>query len=243
VHDSQARAEYDECLLKMRFLTDPVRDFQLIETMLHTPQEGYALLGRHIDRLEASAKYFQFPFDRNSTLKLLKDHASSIGDDAYRVRLLAFKDGSTSIAETLLPQGSELSEMVYTVSHHTTVSDDVFLYHKTTNRELYDNQWTACHDRLGSDEVIFLNQRGEVTEGSRTNIFARIDGKLLTPSLTCGLLPGTFRADMLASKKAEEAVLTLDDLARAETLYLGNSVRGLLPARELREPAARSAAS
>jgi para-aminobenzoate synthetase/4-amino-4-deoxychorismate lyase len=243
VHDSQARAEYDECLLKMRFLTDPVRDFQLIETMLHTPQEGYALLGRHVDRLEASAKYFQYPFVRNSTLNALKDHASRLGDGTYRVRLLAFKDGSTTIAETALPEGSELSEMVYTVSRHTMASDDVFLYHKTTNRELYDNEWAACHDTLGSDEVIFLNERGEVTEGSRTNIFARIDGKLLTPSLACGLLPGTFRADMLASKKAEEAVLTLDDLARAETLYLGNSVRGLLPARELREPAARSAAS
>jgi para-aminobenzoate synthetase/4-amino-4-deoxychorismate lyase len=243
VHDSGAQAEYDECLLKMRFLTDPVRDFQLIETMLHTADEGYTLLERHLDRLEASAKYFRFSFDRIATLKLLNDRASRLGEDAWRVRLLLFRDGSTTLTETLLPKGSEMAGMAYTVSEHAVESGDVFLYHKTTHRELFDGEWAACHEQFGSDEVIFLNERGEVTEGSRTNIFAHIDGKLLTPALKSGLLPGTFRADMLASGTAEEAVLTLDDLARAQNVYLGNSVRGLLPARELQNPTVRSAVS
>ncbi len=243
VHDSQARAEYDECLLKMRFLTDPVRDFQLIETMLHTPDDGYVLLERHLDRMEASAKYFNFGFERNKLLDSLEDHAANLGDNAYRVRLLLFRDGSTTLTETLLPEGSALTRMSYTVSRHSVDSGDVFLYHKTTERKLYDDEWAACHDRIGSDEVIFLNERGEVTEGSRTNIFMRIDGQLLTPPLTSGLLEGTYRAEMLADGRAEERVLTLDDLACAEGVYLGNSVRGLLPAHEVPKLAAKSAVS
>jgi len=211
--------------------------------MLHTPDEGYVLLERHLDRLEASARFFRFAFGRKATLEILKHHASGLGEDAWRIRLLLFPDGSTTIAETLLPRGSEMTDMAYVVSNHRVDSSDVFLYHKTTERKLFDDEWAACHQSLGSDEVIFLNEKGEVTEGSRTNIFAQIDGKLLTPSLTCGLLPGTFRADMLASGKAEEAVLTLDDLARAEVVYLGNSVRGLLPARELQNPTVRRAVS
>ncbi len=243
VHDSQAQAEYDECLLKMRFLTDPVRNFQLIETMLHSPDEGYVLLERHLARLEASAKYLNFGFERDKVLNHLKHHASRLGKDAYRVRLLLFRDGSTTLAETLLPEGSDLTRMSYTVSAHSVDSGDVFLYHKTTERKLYDEEWQACHDRLGSDEVIFLNERGEVTEGSRTNIFVRIDGKLLTPPLACGLLPGTYRAEMIANSQAEECVLTLDDIARAQEVFLGNSVRGLLPAYALPTLGARSAVS
>ena len=243
VQDSLAAAEYDECLLKMRFLTDPVRDFQLIETMLHTPGQGYALLERHVERLEASARYFLFAFDRTGTLNALKDHASRLGDEAWRVRLLLHRDGSTTLTETLLPKGKEMTQMAYAVSEHAVDSGNVFLYHKTTQRELFESEWALCHEQFGADEVIFLNRRGEVTEGSRTNIFARIGGKLITPPVTSGLLPGTLRADMLANGEAEEAVLTLDDLARADAVYLGNSVRGLLPARELQPDAVRRAVS
>jgi len=243
VHDSNAEAEYDECLLKMRFLTDPVREFQLIETMLHTPDQGYALLERHLERLEASARYFLFEFDQRRTLKALKNHASYLEDDAYRIRLLLHRDGSTTITETLLPKGSGLNAMAYAVSEHTVDNGNPFLYHKTTQRELFDSEWTQANTQFGADEIIFLNEHGEVTEGSRTNIFARLEGKLLTPPVTCGLLPGTFRADLLASGKAEEGVLTLEDLARAQNVYLGNSVRGLLPAHPCEISAARSAVS
>ena len=129
------------------------------------------------------------------------------------------------------------------VSGHTMQSSDVFLYHKTTERQLYDGEWARMHDAYGADEVIFLNERGEVTEGSRTNIFARINGELLTPPLACGVLPGTFRIDVLESGKAREAILTLDDLANAEEVFLGNSVRGLVPARELEITPAKTAVS
>jgi len=243
VHDSQAQAEYDECLLKMRFLTDPVREFSLIETMLHTPTKSYVLLERHVERLESSARYFLFGFERTHILDALQDLAANLGNDAYRVRLLLHRDGSLTLTETLLPRGSEMTTMAYTVSDHTVDSSDVYLYHKTTQRELFDDEWTRVNKQYSADEVIFLNERGEVTEGSRTNVFAQIDGKLLTPPVSSGLLPGTFRAEMLASGKAEETVLTLDDLSQADTVYLGNSVRGLLPANACEISAARTAVS
>ncbi len=102
--------------------------------------------------------------------------------------------------------------------------------HKTTRRELYDREWQHYGERRGTDEVIYLNERGELAEGSRTTIFVERDGKLLTPPLSAGLLPGTLRADLLASGRAVEARLTLDDLAAADAFWLGNSVRGLIRA-------------
>ena len=243
VHDSRMQDEYDECLLKMRFLTDPVREFQLIETLAYDPAEGYVLLARHLDRLEASSRYFRFAFTRDTAIEALEKNADALREGRHRVRLLLFKDGRIEIANTVLPASSEMSKMVYVISKHRVESADPFLYHKTTMRKLFDGEWAAMHERFGTDEVVFLNERGEVTEGSRTNIFARIGGKLLTPPLTSGLLPGTLRADMLARGDAEEGVLARQDLARAEAVYLGNSVRGLVRARALETPAVRRAVS
>ena len=243
VHDSQAQAEYDECILKMRFLTDPVRDFQLIETMLYEPSEGYVLLDRHLERLADSAAYFHYPCMTKQIREALDKHAETLEQESYRVRLLLFRDGHIEITDRLLPADAPVTEMTYVISEHATSSKDVFLYHKTTERALYDGEWAAKHDQFGTDEVVFLNERGEITEGSRTNIFALVGGELLTPALSCGVLPGTFRADLLAQGKASEAVITLDDLGRADQLYLGNSVRGLLPARELQVSTAKTAVS
>lgn len=243
VHDSLAQAEYDECLLKMRFLTEPVRDFQLIETMLYEPERGeYVLLQRHLDRLEASARYFLFPFARERIIKALQERQTVMQDAPYRVRLLLFRDGDLSISETRL-DGPAMTRMLYVVSDETVDSGNLFLFHKTTERQVYDREWARMHDLFGSDEVIFINERGELAEGSRTNIFLRLGGELLTPALSCGLLPGTLREELLAAGEAQEAVLTLDDLARAEDVYLGNSVRGLVPATQVMRETARSAAS
>ncbi|HSZ11628.1 MAG TPA: aminotransferase class IV, partial [Rhizomicrobium sp.] len=115
----------------------------------------------------------------------------------------------------------------FTISEKRVNSADILLQHKTNWRELYESEFAAC----GADEVVFLNERGEVAEGSRTNIFAQIDGRLRTPPLSGGLLNGCLRAEMLANDDCEEHVLMLNDLARAEEIYLGNSLRGLIPAK------------
>ena len=84
---------------------------------------------------------------------------------------------------------------------------------------------------LACDEVLFLNERGEITEGSRTNVFARIDGKLLTPPLSAGVLDGCLRRALIEEGRCVEATLMPEDLEGAEKVFLGNSLRGLIPAR------------
>jgi branched-subunit amino acid aminotransferase/4-amino-4-deoxychorismate lyase len=121
-------------------------------------------------------------------------------------------------------EGSGPPHWTYAISPERTDSRDMFLRHKTNWRELYDSE----AKRLGADEVIFLNQRGELTEGARSNIFIKRDGILLTPPLEAGLLDGRLRAELLAQGTAREAKLTWDDLAGE--VYFGNSLRGLIQA-------------
>ena len=120
--------------------------------------------------------------------------------------------------------------MRYVISDTRLNSNDLFLYHKTTRRELYDREWAHFSETLGSDEVIYLNERGELSEGSRTSIFVERGGALVTPLLEAGVLPGVLRQSLLDEGRATEAILTLDDLNRADAVYLGNSVRGLVKA-------------
>jgi para-aminobenzoate synthetase/4-amino-4-deoxychorismate lyase len=229
VFDSVGTKEYAECRLKMKFLTDPVNPFELIETMLYEPGSGFVLLERHLERLATSAAYFAFAYDEAAVRSAL-DAAVAGKAQRQRVRLLLAEDGAVTVTTTDLPAADPDARMRYVVSDTRLDSSDIFLFHKTTRRELYDREWQQLHDATGADEVIYLNERGELAEGSRTNIFLERDGKLVTPPLASGLLPGTFRAELLADGRAREAVLTLADLDAAEAVYLGNSVRGLVRA-------------
>lgn len=233
VADSDGVKEHAECLLKMKFLTDPVRRFQLIETMLHEPGKGIWLLERHMERLAASAAYFGFTCDDKRVRAAIESALAGNEAERLRVRLLLNEDGSVTVTTAAQPAGAPGAVMRYVVSDTRLSSGDQFLYHKTTRRELYDREWQHYADTLGSDEVIYLNERGELTEGSRTTIFVEKDGVLLTPPLLAGLLPGTLRAELIASGKAREAKLTLEDLGAGGAVYLGNSVRGLMPAEPL----------
>ena len=106
---------------------------------------------------------------------------------------------------------------------------NTYRYHKTTLRDFYDQELKAAQGE-GFSEVIFLNQHSELTEGAISNIFLLMQGNLYTPALTCGLLPGVLRESLLRKGDAQEKVLFLDDLYKAEQVFLGNSVRGLMPA-------------
>jgi para-aminobenzoate synthetase/4-amino-4-deoxychorismate lyase len=109
------------------------------------------------------------------------------------------------------------------------LSADALARHKTNWRDLYDSEFARLTKSLGCDEVIFLNERGEVVEGSRTNIFVTRDGMLLTPPLSAGALDGVLRRVLIDEGRCVEATLLLGDLANVE-VYLGNSLRGLIRA-------------
>ncbi len=230
VFDSEGGKEYAECLLKMKFLTDPPRSFELIETLLYMPDEGYWLLERHLARLEASARYFAFRCDLDEVSLALAREAESHPGERLRVRLLLGEDGRTTVTSVPLPAPEAGAVMRFVLSETRLDSADPFLFHKTTRRELYDREWKHASETLGADEVLYLNERGELAEGSRTSIFVERGGRLMTPRLSSGLLPGVLRAELLAQGRAVEVVLGPDDLETADAIYLGNSIRGLVRA-------------
>ena len=222
VADSKPDEEYKECLLKASFLTRERHEFQLIETMLWDGE--YFLLEMHLDRLEASAEYFNFLCDRAEIAARLTEEAKAFATGRrYRVRLLLDEPGTPSITAAELAASKEPVRVRFSTGR--TLSGDVFLRHKTTRRELYEREFARAQAE-GFDEVIFLNERGEVTEGAISNIFVRKDGRLMTPPLRSGVLPGILRRHLLETG-AEERVLTMKDIDSAEHVYVGNSVRGL----------------
>jgi para-aminobenzoate synthetase/4-amino-4-deoxychorismate lyase len=233
VFDSEGAKEYAECLLKMKFLTDPPRPFELIETMLYEPGGGFWLLDRHLARLESSARYFGYAYDAGAVTDALTREIAGREHERLRVRLTLAETGALAITSAPQPRQPPDARMRYVISGTRVASTDPFLFHKTTRRELYDSEWKHYNETLGADEVLYLNERGELAEGSRTTIFVERDGRLWTPPLASGLLPGTLRAELLATDRAREAVLTRSDLERADAVYLGNSVRGLVRAEPL----------
>jgi len=234
VYDSDPDAEFAECLLKARFLTDEP-PFRLIETLRWTPAEGFYLLDRHFARLAASAAHFDFPCDLNEIERALENAVAGALNSCLRVRLLLNHRGAPGVTATAIAVPDESAQMTFVVSDRPVDPEDAFLYHKTTRRKLYESELARCQAATGCDEVVFLNVHGKLTEGSRTNLFVERGGRLLTPPLTCGLLPGTLRGALLDDPRREtqERPLTLADLDAADRIFLGNSVRGLRPARRL----------
>jgi para-aminobenzoate synthetase / 4-amino-4-deoxychorismate lyase len=224
VADSLPSDEYRECQLKASFLTRPRPSFQLIETMLW--DDGFAFLSMHLDRIESSASYFGFSFDRAVIASQLLMRSNRLrSGERHRVRLLLDCTGTATITVTIHLR-DQSSGLVRISAEHTS-SDDVFLRHKTTYRDRYQRLYAeACAD--GFEEVLFLNEREEVTEGAINNVFILRHGRLFTPPLSSGLLPGVFRRHLLETDAtAEERVLDLQDLQSADGVFLCNAVRGM----------------
>jgi para-aminobenzoate synthetase/4-amino-4-deoxychorismate lyase len=203
--------------------------FELLESLLW--RDGYPLLDLHLDRLEDSAHYFGFACDRDETRAALLDFARSLaGPEPRKVRLLLDRDGGMKIESLLISPvtiAPHARPLRVRISPERTDSRDPMLFHKTTYRPLYAPAWNAAIE-AGYGDVLFLNQRGEVTESARSNIFIEKDGRLLTPPVDCGLLAGVERRRILeADPNAEERILTLDDLHQADAVYLSNAIRGL----------------
>jgi para-aminobenzoate synthetase/4-amino-4-deoxychorismate lyase len=225
VADSKEESEFNECLLKLDFFRRATEPPGLIETMLHD-ERGFWLLERHLARLSRSAAHFGYRYIREEAMAAL-NQAVKDKPGALRVRLVLTPEGRAIAAAVPLPAVKPLRFML---ADDRMDSGDPLLRYKTTRRAIYDMPREEAAKFFGADEVIFRNERGELTEGSFTNIFIERDGTLLTPALSCGLLPGTLREQLIAEGKAHEAVLTPRDLASADKIYLGNSVRGLVPA-------------
>lgn len=238
VWDSRPGEEFQEVLQKSRYLIEPADDFCLIETFLWSPGEGFRFLSDHLRRLSSSARYFGFRFRRETVLAALNRAAGSRGTPEAgpgKVRLLLGKEGDVTVEISPVPvppPGGETEPLRVALSGVAVSSRDPFTRHKTTNRGLRDAELRRARD-AGYDEILFLNERGELAEGAITNVFLEISGRLVTPPLSSGLLDGVFRRHVLKDRtvQAAERVLYPEDLRRADRIFLTNSVRGIAPAR------------
>ena len=222
VWDSASRDEYGEALLKARVLTERRPGFDLLETIRWTPEDSYFLLEYHLRRLSDSAEYFGCRLNVERIHGQLLDRAGGFGQEARRVRLLAGLDGSIEIQADLLDEREGGKPLRVALARECVDSADIFLYHKTTNRRVYDN---ARQAHPGCDDVLLWNANGELTESCLANIVMEIDGTMCTPPVNCGLLAGTFRASLLDQGQIQERVLKIDDLHRCGKIWLINSVR------------------
>jgi len=233
VWDSQPEAELREAHQKALYLVEPHVDFELIETFLWTPRGGFRFLADHLRRLSSSARYFGFRFRRDAVLSALGSAIRGQGtSDAGKVRLLLRRDGYVSVATSPLPDaGKERAPCPIALSRVAVSSHDPFVRHKTTNRAWRDDELRKARE-AGFDEVLFLNERGELTEGAITNVFLEISGRLYTPPAACGLLEGVYRRRILSDRRrrASRRVLFPEDLERADKIFLTNSIREIVPA-------------
>lgn len=229
VADSEPSRELAECRSKARFLTDLRPGFQLIESLRLEAGEPqpFPLLELHLERLAASAASLGFALDSGRVRQQLLEHALGQPDGIHKTRLLLHADGSISLDSSTLAAPSAAPVGVVMAAERVD-SRNPLLRHKTSVRPLYDGELARLAP--GAFDALFLNERGELCEGARSNLFVQLDGRLYTPPLASGLLGGVMRRKLLMEGRAEERMLYLQDLRRAEAIYLSNAVRGLLSA-------------
>ncbi len=222
VWDSCAHAEFDEACLKAMLLNQPTaKPFQILETMLYTPNDGFFLLDKHLLRMQQSAEYFGYDFPAAIINAELNRYAQSF-NTPMRIRLLLDKDNTFEIQSFNIELNSNSVPAKIALATEPIDKNNVFLYHKTTNRDVYNKAAQSCPD---ADDVILYNQDGEITESTISNIVVEINGTKYTPPVSSGLLAGTFRRYLLESGEITEKVITIDELKSTHNIFLINSVR------------------
>jgi para-aminobenzoate synthetase / 4-amino-4-deoxychorismate lyase len=216
VWDSQSGDEYEECCTKAKILTVAPPKFSLLESLLWTPEAGYFLLDLHLERLAQSAVYFDIPI----ALSAIREQLLHItAPDRQKVRLLVSQQGNVTIESSPLIETRHPLNVCLAPS--PVDSSHVFLYHKTTHRQVYQQAQAACPDY---DDVILWNEKSELTESCLANLVVAIEGKHYTPPVSCGLLAGTFRSWLLQQGLIQERIIYAQELANAQ-VFLINSVR------------------
>lgn len=224
VWDSDAEEEYRECLLKARFLTEDPPEFKLVETLRFEPEQGFVRLEKHLARLRRSAAYFTLPYPEKRIREELGKLERDLSERA-RVRILLSEWGEVSVETGSLKDFSRPVKVG--LKKRSFSAEPAFLFHKTTHRPWYEEARGEA-EKLGLAEIVFFDEKGRLIEGTISNVFLEIDGRLYTPPVTLGLLPGILRESLLESGGCEEREIHLSDLWHGK-LYIGNSARGLIP--------------
>lgn len=197
--------------------------FELLESLLWEPNNGYFVLDRHLERLERSADYFNFSLSLTEVCEALEALSMTFGAIAQKVRLTLSGDGRLTLQAQTLDNGILKIGAFVGIAKKPIDSQIPFLYHKTTYRLPYT---MALESQPEYQDVLLWNEKGQMTESTIANIAIDTPTGLITPPVKCGLLPGTLRAQLIASGKIREELITLQDLRNTQTLFLINSVRG-----------------
>jgi len=230
---SDPARERAELLAKAAVLAHDTADHQLVETLACLPGGGPRNLDRHLARLADSAAYFGFRFDRDALPALIADAVAGRADPA-RVRVVLDRSGDVAIEVGDMPAASS-GPVRLVVEPEPVDAASPWLQHKTTRRDAY--RVRALRHRE-ADDVVLVNQRGELTETTIANLAVRLDGRWWTPPTASGCLPGVERGRLLDLGRLRERVLHVDDLAAADGLAVLSSLRGWRAA-ELIRPAER----
>jgi len=222
VWDSVADAEYEECCTKAKILTQRRSPFSLLESMLWNPDHGYFLLDLHLQRLQDSAAYFAYLLPLDQIKTRLEAIAYRLPPQPHKVRLQVSRHGNIVVEANQIANPSRSLPLQIGIAQTPIDSSNVFLYHKTTYRPMYDQARQQYPDL---DEVLLWNERGELTEFCAANLVVEQNGQWYTPPVECGLLGGTFRQWLLQQGTVQERVLLQSDLEHCSRIFLVNSVR------------------
>lgn len=226
VWDSNPKKEYEECIVKQRFLFGAM-SFRLIESMLLRNNKP-TLLSLHLERLRKSAHFFGFSYNEEEILYAITQYSKDKIDKSSKVklRLELFRDGKIQLEHSNIQiQNKSLGRIK--LSQVRINSKNIFQYHKTTNRKTYNEEYKRAV-KEGFADFVFLNEKEEVVETSIYNLFIKKDNQYYTPPLSSGALPGVMREYLLKKRKLKEKTLTIADLQFADKIYLCNSVRGIM---------------
>ncbi len=219
--DSSAEDEYAEVLTKAEILKAEWPAFSLLETFRSDGRSAIRLEA-HLERMATSAAFFGFPFSRFSVEAAVEQALTEEG--IWRVRVLWDVDGRVSVE--VLPSDpvapSTEPPPAVELSKRPVSSRDPFLFHKTTHRSVYESRAAEHPDAF---DVLLVNENGFITEFTRGNVVAEMEGVAYTPPRACGLLAGVFRGALLEKGEIQERRLTTDQIIGASRLWLINSVR------------------
>lgn len=221
---SKPQEEYNECLSKLKVLTNPIPpQFEILETLKVVKGKVF-LKNLHRERLESTANRFGFSVPQTKLEETLQEIETKTEGKA-RVRLLLRETGEFRYETSALAKRTARPTIRLGFAKEPIDSDDLFLYHKTTNRSVYNKFTTICKE-LGFDDCLLTDKEGNILETTIRNLFYKEQGKWYTPSLDTGGLPGVFREWLLQKKWVQVKPTTKDDLLKAEAILVGNSVRG-----------------
>ncbi|HET6822909.1 MAG TPA: aminodeoxychorismate synthase component I [Anaerolineales bacterium] len=221
VWDSTSRDEYAEALLKARVLLEQPHPFFLLETMLWTVDGGFFLREKHVARMLDSAGYFGIPLTKED-LEAYLDQISSKFRVPQRIRILADQHGNLDFESRSFQPSQNNRPLKISLAREPIDSSNIFLFHKTTQRDVYESARRGFEDL---DDVLLYNANGELTEFTIGNLVVELNGELLTPPLSCGVLAGTFRAHLLETGQIVERIILVQQLRNCTKIFRVNSIR------------------